>query len=83
MATDFAQTAEVKQLALFHHEPAYEDWTVAQNEMDAQKRFPNTLAAYEGLDITLVEGMKEEPALVYTAPFIPRVPVLINRQPQK
>jgi phosphoribosyl 1,2-cyclic phosphodiesterase len=83
MAADFAREAKVKQLALFHHEPAYEDWTIAQNEMDAQKRFPNSVAAFEGLEITLVEDMEEKPELMYTAPFIHRIPVLINRQPEK
>lgn len=83
MAADFARAANVKQLALFHHEPAYEDWTVAQNELDAQKRFPNTLAAYEGLEITLLEGSEEKPELIYAAPFIHREPVLVNRQPEK
>ncbi len=83
MAADFAKAANVKQLALFHHEPAYEDWTIAQNELDAQKRFPNSLAAYEGLEITLVESLEAKHELIYTAPFIHRVPVLINRQPDK
>ena len=83
MAADFARAANVKQLALFHHEPVYEDWTIAQNELDAQKRFSNTVAAYEGLDVTLVEGVEENPAVVYTAPFIQRTPVFVHRQPEK
>ena len=83
MAAEFARAAEAKQLALFHHEPAYEDWTVAQNEQDAKRRFPNSLAAYEGLDITLLEGIEENSPIVYTTPFIQRVPVFINRQPEK
>jgi ribonuclease BN (tRNA processing enzyme) len=83
MAAEFARDANAKQLALFHHEPAYEDWTIAQNELDARKRFSNTLSAYEGLEITLVEAIEEKPEAIYTTPFIHRVPVFLNRQPEK
>jgi phosphoribosyl 1,2-cyclic phosphodiesterase len=83
MAADFAKAANVKQLALFHHEPVYEDWTIAQNEQDAKKRFSNAFAAYEGLDVTLVEGVEEAPVVAYTAPFVQRTPVFVHRQPQK
>jgi phosphoribosyl 1,2-cyclic phosphodiesterase len=83
MAAEFARDANAKQLALFHHEPAYEDWTIAQNELDARKRFSNTLSAYEGLEIILVEAIEEKPEAIYTTPFIHRVPVFLNRQPEK
>lgn len=82
MAAEFARVAEVKQLALFHHEPVYEDWTISKNELDARKRFPNTLAAYEGLDITLLEEVEEAETVVYTAPFVQRTPVFVQRQPE-
>ncbi len=83
MAADFAKEAAVKRLSLFHHEPTYEDWTITQNEADAKKRFPNSFAAYEGLEIPLIEAVDEFPTTIYTAPFIQRSPVFIQRQPEK
>jgi phosphoribosyl 1,2-cyclic phosphodiesterase len=53
MACDVAQAAKVKRLVLFHHEPSYDDWTITQNEQEARRLFPETLAAYEGLEVHL------------------------------
>jgi hypothetical protein len=53
MACDVATAAEAKQLVLFHHEPNYDDSVVQSIEAEAQSRFANTIAAYEGLVITL------------------------------
>jgi phosphoribosyl 1,2-cyclic phosphodiesterase len=53
MACDVAQAAKVQRLVLFHHEPTYDDWTVSQNEQEARHLFPETLAAYEGLEFRL------------------------------
>jgi len=36
---------------LFHHEPTYDDATIAEIEERARKIFPTTRAAYEGLEI--------------------------------
>jgi phosphoribosyl 1,2-cyclic phosphodiesterase len=53
MACDVAQAAKVQHLVLFHHEPTYDDWIISQNEQEAQRMFPETLAAYEGLEVHL------------------------------
>jgi phosphoribosyl 1,2-cyclic phosphodiesterase len=53
MACDVAKAANVKQLALFHYEPDYDDQTIADIEAKARLIFPNTIAPYEGLTITL------------------------------
>jgi phosphoribosyl 1,2-cyclic phosphodiesterase len=53
MAAAVAKAAKVKQLALFHHEPLHDDDTLARIEKEAQKAFPNTILAYEGLSIEL------------------------------
>jgi phosphoribosyl 1,2-cyclic phosphodiesterase len=53
MATAVAKAAKVKQLALFHHEPLHDDDTLVRIEKEAQKAFPNTILAYEGLTIEL------------------------------
>jgi phosphoribosyl 1,2-cyclic phosphodiesterase len=50
-AVRFAQAANVKQLVLFHH--GNEDAIVAEIERKAQEKFPQTKAAYEGLEIEL------------------------------
>jgi len=53
MTCEVAAAAEVGRLVLFHHDPAYTDEMVAENETEARKRFLETLAAYEGLEMVL------------------------------
>ncbi len=53
MACDMARSAGVRRLALFHHDPGYDDRIIAQNEADARRRFSGAVAAYEGMEITL------------------------------
>lgn len=55
MATEVAHQAGVDQLVLFHHDPNYDDETLAGMELQAHKRFPNTRAAREGMEISLGE----------------------------
>jgi len=47
MAVEVARRAQVKQLALIHHEPASDDATVDNIEKKARELFPATCAAYE------------------------------------
>jgi phosphoribosyl 1,2-cyclic phosphodiesterase len=51
MATTVAEKAEVKQLALFHHDPSHDDDKIAAMEATAKSYFENTVAAYEGLEL--------------------------------
>lgn len=53
MAIAVAQACQAKQLVLFHHEPTYDDATIAEIEEKARTIFPNTRAAYEGLEISV------------------------------
>jgi hypothetical protein len=53
MAAEVAAAAETGELILFHHDPAYTDDWVAAQETAAQKLFPDSRAAYEGLEIKL------------------------------
>lgn len=53
MACEVAAAAETGELVLFHHDPAYTDGLVAAQESTAQKLFPDSHAAYEGLEINL------------------------------
>jgi phosphoribosyl 1,2-cyclic phosphodiesterase len=53
MACAVAKAAGAGQLVLFHHDPNYDDETVAQIEEDAQRIFPRACSAYEGLEIRL------------------------------
>jgi len=53
MATNVAARAEVKQLALYHHDPEHDDDNVARIEQIARQDFANSFAAYEGLEIEL------------------------------
>jgi len=43
----------VKELILFHHDPDSDDCAIDALQERARDRFPNTRAAFEGLDITL------------------------------
>jgi ribonuclease BN (tRNA processing enzyme) len=45
--------AEVKQLALFHHDPQRTDAELDQIEIDARREFSNTVVARQGLEIAL------------------------------
>lgn len=53
MACEVARLCGARRLVLFHHNPLYDDATIARMEQAAQQLFPNTQAAYEGLEITL------------------------------
>jgi phosphoribosyl 1,2-cyclic phosphodiesterase len=48
-----AEAAGVGQLVLYHHDPTHDDWQIARIEAATRARFPNTVAAREGLEITL------------------------------
>lgn len=52
MAATVAEKAGVKQLVLFHHDPSHDDDRIASMEASAKRLFKNTLAAYEGLELT-------------------------------
>ncbi len=53
MACQVAASAETGELILFHHDPAYTDAWVTTQELAAKKLFPDSRAAYEGLEIRL------------------------------
>jgi len=53
MACEVAIASEVGQSVLFHHDPSYVDAMVAGMEASAKKRFGDTQAAYEGLELRL------------------------------
>ena len=53
MAAEIAASAETGELILFHHDPAYSDDLVAAQESAAQKLFPDSRAAFEGMEIKL------------------------------
>jgi ribonuclease BN (tRNA processing enzyme) len=48
-----ALEAQVKQLYLFHHDPAATDEHLNERQFLAQQRFPQTFVAREGLKIPL------------------------------
>jgi phosphoribosyl 1,2-cyclic phosphodiesterase len=53
MACEVAASVETGELILFHHDPSYSDDLVAAQEWTAQKSFPDSRAAYEGMEIAL------------------------------
>jgi ribonuclease BN (tRNA processing enzyme) len=52
-AIELARKAEVKRLVLFHHEPTHDDSTIRRIELKAKRLFRSTIAAREGMEITL------------------------------
>ncbi|MBN2503454.1 MAG: MBL fold metallo-hydrolase [Anaerolineales bacterium] len=68
IACEVARLAGVRQLALFHHEPGYNDEQVEKMAADARQHFPNTTAAYEGLEIDLTQPAQPTHS---TPPYVP------------
>jgi phosphoribosyl 1,2-cyclic phosphodiesterase len=52
-AVGCAEAAEVRRLALFHHDPRRCDRGVAEVEQQALARLPSALVAREGLELAL------------------------------
>ncbi|MEW5986305.1 MAG: MBL fold metallo-hydrolase [Chloroflexota bacterium] len=52
-ATQVADQAQVKQLALFHYAPDASDDEMEVRLIEARKVFPQTILSYEGLEMTL------------------------------
>ena len=52
-AVNIAQEAQVCQLILFHHDPDHSDTVLDTILGEARKFFPNTVAAWEGLELDL------------------------------
>lgn len=48
-----ARKAEVQRLVLFHHDPTHDDPMMEKMEREAQRLFPPTVAAYEGMRVHL------------------------------
>ncbi len=55
-AVALADTAGVGQLVLFHHEPNHDDATMDTIVRDAAARRPGTIAAMEGMILTVGAG---------------------------
>jgi phosphoribosyl 1,2-cyclic phosphodiesterase len=53
MACETASAAGAKRLALFHHDPNYDDESVHKLEEQAQAIFPNAFSACEGLELSI------------------------------
>lgn len=53
IAVEAARKAEVKKLALFHHDPSHTDEHLETIEKECKRKFPNTFAAREGQKVTL------------------------------
>jgi len=54
MAAEVAKQAGVGKLVLFHHDPEHSDDLIRAVEKDCKAIFPNTVAAFEGLEIELL-----------------------------
>jgi ribonuclease BN (tRNA processing enzyme) len=52
-AIELGLAAQVKRIALYHHDPYHEDSEVEQILQSAQQLYPNVIAAREGLEVTI------------------------------
>jgi phosphoribosyl 1,2-cyclic phosphodiesterase len=79
MACEVARAAGVKHLALFHHDPAYDDESVHDLEEQAQALFSGAFSAREGLEVELSKSRGT--AMTETALVLDRiaVPLLAGR----
>ncbi|WP_054535309.1 MBL fold metallo-hydrolase [Herpetosiphon geysericola] len=59
MAIELAHVANIKQIALFHHEPAHTDSQIDQIEADAQAVYPLAFVAREGMQVDLLATINE------------------------
>jgi len=50
-AVKVAKAANVKQLVIFHHDPLHDDNFMDQVKVQTTEQFPNSLVAWEGLEI--------------------------------
>lgn len=53
-AVKVAKAANVKKLVIYHHDPLHDDDFMDQIKEDAIGQFPNSIVAWEGLEIDLV-----------------------------
>lgn len=53
MAADVAQRSGAQRLVLYHHDPAHDDAAVENIERRTREKFPRTIAACEGLEISI------------------------------
>lgn len=58
MACEVALASETGQLILFHYDPSYADAIIAGMQSSAREKAADTLAAYEGLEVSLSEPDK-------------------------
>lgn len=70
MACELALAAGAKQLALFHHDPNYDDATLKGLEAQAQAIFPAAFSAREGLEVSLTA--REQEAALSTVKIVQR-----------
>lgn len=56
MATEVARAAGVQRLLLFHHDPEYDDGALEHLQSTAQRAFPKTSLAFEGLEMSLLQA---------------------------
>jgi phosphoribosyl 1,2-cyclic phosphodiesterase len=53
-AVKVARAAQVKKLVIFHHDPLHDDDFMDQIQIDTARQFPNSVVAWEGLEIDLL-----------------------------
>lgn len=56
-AVKMAKAANVKKLVIFHHDPLHDDNFMDQVKENAARQFPNSVVAWEGLEIDLISSV--------------------------
>jgi phosphoribosyl 1,2-cyclic phosphodiesterase len=60
-AVKAARAANVRKLVIFHHDPLHNDDFMDQVKADTLKQFPNSVVAWEGMEIDLVADAATQP----------------------
>jgi len=63
-AVKAAKAANVKQLVIFHHDPLHSDEFMDQIKEDTARVFPNSVVAWEGLEIDVMTIQGDQPAVL-------------------
>ncbi|MBE9100551.1 MBL fold metallo-hydrolase [Vacuolonema iberomarrocanum] len=63
-AVKIAKEANVKKLVIFHHDPLHNDEFMDQVKEDTANEFPNSIVAWEGLEIDVMTIGKEPPVIL-------------------
>lgn len=86
VGTSIASETGAKRLVLFHHDPDHSDFMLDDLLLAAKRRFPSTVAAFEGMELDLSGGPTESRTAFdkrYLARHEVSIPVVVRIREQE